>query len=346
MSENVIAGAPVALGTGATSKRALRLGWWLTVCTGCLGAALLACHLLWSTTTHDPRAILPPAGETLPGEAPFRFAVLGDNRGNMSVFEDILAGVKREDVRFIIHTGDLVSRCSPENFRWLLHELGEENLDVPFCATPGNHDLVDGPEDAVARASEYTRAFGPRQYWFACANTLLVAFDDADGHCTAEDLRWLDDTLARLRSRYTACFVYMHVPPRDPRPGKSHALEEGSAELIRVLKKHRVSAVLAGHIHACLEDELDGIPVYITGGAGARLVEEAKGYHCLICTVRRDGSLDMQTRYVPAQADTDHLEYVWWTKFPGNAVLFLGTGLLATAAVLGGAGWLRRGPRR
>ena len=310
-----------------------------------LGTALLACYLLWFMTTRDPPAILPPAGETLPGEPPFRFAVVGDNRGNMRVFEEILAGVKGEDVRFIIHTGDLVSRCTPENFWWVLHELGEAELDVPFCATPGNHDLVDGPEDTVARTSQYTGAFGPRQYWFACANTLLVAFDDADARYTAEDLRWLDRTLERLRSRYAACFVYMHVPPRDPRPGKSHALEEGAADLIRVLKKHRVSAVLAGHIHAYVEDDLDGIPVYITGGAGAQLVEEAKGYHYLVCTVRRDGSFDMQTRYVAARPDTDYLEYSWWTKFPGKTVLFLAAGLLA-AAVLCGGSWPRRGPRR
>lgn len=295
-----------------------------------LAALLSIAHIVWTAVHNDMApAMLPPAGEAIQASAPYTFAVMGDNRVNTSVFESILTGAQRDGARFIIHTGDLVGRGTKNQFEWLLGELQEVNLSVPFCAVPGNHDLTMGPN----RRLVYERAFGPRQYWFSYGDALFVAFDDSDGKCSPEDLQWLDSTLARLRPQYGLCFVFTHIPPRDPRPNGAHDLSEDAANaLMAVLTKHTVTALFAGHIHTYLEDTVDGIPVYISGGAGATRDEPIVPYHYLLCTVNGKGSYQVRKVDVPDVTNTDYAEYVYWVKYPVEkslavSVLFLLAGM-------------------
>ena len=282
-----------------------------------LAALLASAHVAWTVVHSDtPPAVLPPAGEALQGGTPLRFAVVGDSRGNNTVFEEVMAGAQKEGAQFIIHTGDIVGEGSERQYEWILDELQEMALKVPFCAVPGNHDLAAGPGN---RRIFYERAFGPRQYWFSCANALFVAFDDSAGRCPPEDLQWLDRTLTRLRPQYAQCFVYLHIPPHDPRdrPEGEHALSEDAGNaLMEVLKKHSITAIFAGHIHAYLEDKVDGIPVYITGGAGAERVEPIGPHHYLVCTVNEQGALEVRKVDVPDVNNTDYAEYVYWVKYP------------------------------
>jgi len=312
----------------------------------CFGVAavLLGGHLAWVLgASETPPAILPPAGEVMEGTVPFRFAVVGDNRGNMSVFEEIFAGMEEDGVSLILHTGDIAKRYNPRAFDWVLHELGEENLSVPFCPVPGNHDVDDGEaQDTKRRYLFYNRAFGPRRYWFSYANALFVAFDDSSKRASTEDLDWLDQTLVQLRDQYEACFVYMHVPPHDPRPGGLYALGGGAKRLMNILKEHRVSALFASHIHSYLEDNVAGVPVYITGGAGAGRVKPIVPHHYLLCAVNQGGSFTVQKRDVDGQANMDYFEYAFRVKFPNSAVALAAVGLL----LVGAAFTLRTGLRR
>jgi len=76
---------------------------------------------------RPPPPLLPPAGKGLGGKAPFRFAVLGDNRGVKKSFTDILRGIKAEQVRFVLHTGDIVRGANREQFDWVRQELACEH---------------------------------------------------------------------------------------------------------------------------------------------------------------------------------------------------------------------------
>ncbi len=299
------------------------------------GVLLLGLYASWTNATlRTPPPILPPAGEALPGTAPFSFAVLGDSRGNMSVFEDILDHIRADGAAFVLHTGDIVRRPRPAQFEWVLHELNEEAPDLRIFAVAGNHDIDRKAKDPAARYLLYSRAFGQRRYWFSYAGALFVAFDDAQETLTAAELRWLDDTLGRLRDHYRLCFVYMHEPPRDPRPGHAHALEGGADQLVAILAKHHVSAVFASHIHGYLTDDLDGVPEYITGGAGAELDMPETGFHYLLCTVGADGTFSVTKHDVPARSDDDYPEYAFRTKFAPHATLFGGAVLLTLGLVL------------
>jgi len=298
--------------------------------------ALIIALILWSVLVNDsPAPILPPAGRITGGKPPFTFAVIGDNRGNTQIFENILNRIKADNPGFILHTGDIVKRCASAHFNWILHELHEEKLPMPICFVPGNHDINEDAANAQARLALYNRAFGQRRYWFAYANALFVAFDDSTGRCGAEDLKWLNGVLMRHRNRYQLCFVYMHVPLRDPRPGVSHALHEGAEGLTRVLKKHRVSAVFNGHIHGYLEDNVDGVPVYITGGSGAKLDKPSDRNHYLVCTVEPGGAFRVRKRNVERAFNSDYPEYVLRADFPNKtAILFASAGFLAAGIIL------------
>ncbi len=309
-----------------------RVGTYLALA----GAALmLGFYAFWTqATVRTPPPILPPAGEALPGEAPFSFAILGDSRGNMSVFEDILDHIRSDKAAFVLHTGDIVRRPQPAQFDWVLHELNEEEPGLCIFAVAGNHDIDRKATDPAKRYLLYNRAFGQRRYWFSYADALFVAFDDAQEALAPDELEWLDDTLSRLRDRYKLCFVYMHEPPRDPRPGYAHALEGGADQLVATLARHHVTAVFASHIHGYLTDNLDGVPEYITGGAGAELDMPESGFHYLLCTVGADGAFQVTKHDVPAHSDDDYPEYAFRTKFAPHVTLFAGAVLLTLGLVL------------
>ena len=293
---------------------------------------------------HGSEPILPPAGISLEGTAPFTFGVVGDSKDNMTVFTDILRRLKGEDVKFIVHTGDIVKRANERQFAWMRHVIRRVDLPMPFCVVIGNHDIDDQAPTADARARFYERAFGPRQYWFTYANTLVVVFDDSDWYYTDEDLAWLDATLARLRDRYDLCFVAMHVPIHDPRPGHVKHLERGNDELAAVLAKHRVSGILNSHIHTYLEYSVHGIPAWITGGAGSELEDPATDeFHYLTVAVQPDGSFDVKKTVVPKRPDGTLLDYFLRVRYPATIVFWVSA---ACVALLGLALLGRRPSRR
>ena len=297
------------------------------------------------SATSSP--ILPPAGHRVEARGTVKFAVVGDSRGNMSVFEKILLEVAATDVSFIIHTGDIVHRPTQANFRWVLHELHEARLRIPICFVPGNHDVDNDAPDPQARCALYTAAFGPRRYWFAWGDALFVAFDDSARRCTAADIQWLDRLLAKRRGQFRSCFVFMHLPPRDPRPGSNHALKAGAEELVATLKKHSVTAVFASHIHSYLEDRLGGIPIYISGGAGARPHEPYVGNHYLLCTLSPDGALTVERRAIARTANHDAWDYFLMVRWPDRAAAWASLGVcVAGLVVVVAAGRKRRRPGR
>jgi len=301
----------------------------------------------WTQFPRVSPAVLPPAGEVLGGTAPFRFAYLADSRGNLDVLEAIFERVKSDNVSLVLHGGDLVMEPATQDFEWLLHELEEAQLSVPFCAVAGNHDIAAKAGDLPTRYRLYCRSFGPRQYWFAYANTLFVAFDTAGETCQDDDLQWLDRTLARYRDQYEACIVYTHCPPCDPSPTRQHCLRSGAQELMAILKKHRVSALFASHVHSYLEDRVEGIPVLISGGAGAARDEPFVPFHYLLCHVEPGGTLKVERKDVSSASSQDRWEHRLLVKLPRMIgvipMLALGAAgllLLATTVIP----WRRRAP--
>jgi len=306
-----------------------------------LAAGLCTLHAVAAgLATERVEPLQPLVGRVVPAGMPFRFAVMGDNRENMAVFERVVDAAIRSGAEFILHTGDLVEHHNARQFRWVLHELQEVQNLPPFCAVPGNHDVDASARDQDERYRLYTQAFGPRRYWFAWGRALFVALDNSSGRVQREDLLWLERILTEKRPGYDACFVVMHMPPRDPRPRRSHAMEEGEEELMDLLGRHKVSAVFAGHIHSYLQDQVAGVPIYITGGAGAGLQGPGDSYHYLLCTVGSGGQLQVERRNLPGCVDYDYPEYVLRVKLSAPGA-FLGSMVLLVAGLAMGLVALR-----
>jgi len=271
---------------------------------------------------REPAPLLPPAGEVLRGAAPFTFAVVGDSQGTASVYATILDRIKGESPAFLLHCGDLVKECTPKEYRWALHEMAEERLDMPFCSVPGTHDVLRSPDGRgdVSDKRLYERSFGQPHYWFAYGDTLFVAIDTSDRGLCDSELAWLENTLASHRARYKTCIAFTHVPPCNPLPTEGHDLGPGGLRLVAILQKWHVAALFTGHVHCYAEDKMGDLPIYVTGGGGARLERPGDVHHYLVCQVDAGGQLTVQKRDVPDELNHDYPEYYARAKLGREAL--------------------------
>jgi 3',5'-cyclic AMP phosphodiesterase CpdA len=216
------------------------------------------------------------------------FAVLGDNRGNLPILEQLLRQMSRDpELQFAIHLGDMVEKGELPRYRRFVQSV-RQNLPMPLLAVIGNHELAGDPE-----GTRYTGIFGPRDFSFRLESHYFIMFDDnAKSGPDAAQRRWLEGELQKARS-YKTRLVFLHVPLFDPRGGAHHhCLPPQSARRLQVLfKKYRVTCVFAGHIHSYFEGRWDGVPYAITAGAGAPLYGKDPQhffYHYLKVTLQGD----------------------------------------------------------
>ncbi len=196
------------------------------------------------------------------------FAVLGDNRDNFPVLEQLLRKMSHDPgLQFAIHLGDLVDKGELPRYRAFFQSL-RQVLKMPLLAVIGNHELAGDPEGKL-----YTGIFGPRNFSFHLGSHYFIMFDDAaKSGPDAAQIRWLEGELQKAR-RYKTRLVFLHVPLFDPRGGEHHHClpPEAARRLQALFKQYRVTCVFAGHIHSYFEGKWDGVPYAITAGAGAPL---------------------------------------------------------------------------
>jgi len=90
-----------------------------------------------------------------------------------------------------------------------------------------------------------------------------------------------------------------------------------------------VSAVFNGHIHSYIEDNVDGMPVYISGGSGAKLEKPSDRNHYPACTVELGGTFHVRRQNVEDARNSDYPEYAHRADFPNKtAILFASAGFL------------------
>ena len=192
----------------------------------------------------------------------FTFAVCGDNRGGDEIYSKILRFVQYDDVAFLVNTGDLVDWGDAVQFQHFAELM--DDFSLPFFPVAGNHDAAGGLLD------EYLRYSGAPDvhYSFDYGIGHFVIIDSHHGVLQNRELEWLDADLAATGQPLK--FVFLHHPPYDP-DGTDHILEGGNQQFMTMMEKFDVSYVFAGHIHAYVEGERNGVQYIITGGCGAVL---------------------------------------------------------------------------
>ncbi|SDY89797.1 Calcineurin-like phosphoesterase [Micromonospora pattaloongensis] len=151
----------------------------------------------------------------------------------------------------VVITGDLVEHARPDEYAVLCEVIGR--FPLPLHLVTGNHDGRESLLDAFGD-TPLLPATECAYYAVDHPGATIVALDslqpgDAAGHLGAEQLGWLDETLARRPD--VPVFVCLHHPPIPVGIPFLDAirLTDGD-ELAKVVARHpQVVRVLAGHLH-------------------------------------------------------------------------------------------------
>lgn len=131
-------------------------------------------------------------------------------------------------------------------------------LRVPVYAVPGNHDH---PHMDVFR-----KRFGRENVVVTRRNCDFVCVDSND--LSPATLEWLEESLTAARNRgRTHTFVILHHPP-----------VQGD-KVDRVLARHRVSGVFAGHLHQTGQADRGTYRLYWVSGSAKVRDEHGLRYH-------------------------------------------------------------------
>ncbi|MFB6153721.1 MAG: metallophosphoesterase [Halodesulfurarchaeum sp.] len=215
-------------------------------------------------------------------DEPTRFAVLADphlstqESGTSKLFEytgphlrTAVEDIKGRELDAVLSVGDLTKDGEPWNYDAFDDIIAD--LEVPFYAVPGNHDVPKAGDDhETIPVEEFAERYAPEgelPYVVEVGDVPIVGvnssgtadllYESHDGEVTAEDVAWLDEQLAgltepvvlthfnlpamseQLRVHRDHVEPEMHIPPvlRNPEP------------FVDVLSAHDVPLMLTGHLH-------------------------------------------------------------------------------------------------
>jgi hypothetical protein len=261
----------------------------------------------------------------------FTFAVFGDNKGNCSFFEPLLQNISQDrEILFAIDVGDLVSNGKKGQYRRFLNQV-EKNLGIPFLTAIGNHDLNNGSDN------NYREIFGPTYYAFEIGQSYFIVLDaTTESGFVKVELQWLQEELKRAQTSKT-CFIFMHVPPFDPRGNEFHKClpEKDGKSLLDLFRFHKVSHLFTGHIHGYFSGVWEGIPYTITGGAGAKLQgsDPQHFFHHYVKVHVHNGKAELVVKQIHKGNDMviffNRIKYgmLEWSLLLGASILLLMLGL-------------------
>lgn len=224
----------------------------------------------------------------------FTFAVIGDNRSGDDVYKKIVGMVMARRPDFVVNVGDQIPSAGNlsdwKNFRKL-----SAPITVPYFLTVGNHDVAGKESEEIYKKQADLPGNG-LYYSFSCGNSLFIVLDSylagQTKSITGEQYDWLEKLLETTDKRHK--FVFVHHPLNPDRLSFTGSLASHTKErdrLMRLLVKHKISAVFAGHLHLYLRKIFNGLTQIITGGAGAPLLaddQEGGFFHFVLMTVDGD----------------------------------------------------------
>ena len=216
----------------------------------------------------------------------FTFIALGDIKGGMATFKELLDIARADKPAFVVILGDFV--CDPEPIRHQLFALKmkEENLPFPVFVVPGNHDVSpDGP----FRLKDFEKTYGPAQFHFTIGKYFFVFLNNIPAYSkTGEYLRFLEQAVSEQAGKNREVFVFMHVPPPELSPSIKCSGLHGSKHFLQLARKYNIRYVFTGDHHGYIKIVKDGTTYIVTGGGGARLRgEHGRFYHLFRVAVEK-----------------------------------------------------------
>jgi Icc protein len=209
----------------------------------------------------------------------FRFAFVTDSHKGWGVFKPIMKEIARDGYSLVIHGGDLVAQSKENRYRFFFRELAEVKGEIPLFFVPGNHDVYD--KSNTYSLENFHKYCGPDHYWFLWGEIAFVVLNDARSAIPEDQFNWLERTLRKLRGTVTHIFVFMHVPPFDPRSGQNYCLhKKDGKQFMALMEKYGVAYVFSGHLHCYFRKVIKGV-TYVGGpsaGGTPRCTPPSYGY--------------------------------------------------------------------
>lgn len=277
---------------------------WLSLS---IALALLFIGLLWGEGRHPLYvSALQERGSKTPSDS-FCFAFLADAHKGWGVFRPIMKEIASEGDSFAIIGGDIVAQGKEDRYRFFFRQLATVRGIPPLYFAPGNHDVYDKSKNYSLR--NFHTYCGPDYYWFSRRNSAFVVLNDAQSIISEDQFRWLEGTLLNLRGRFSHLFVVMHVPPFDPREGKSYSLPAPIGKrFMQLMERFRVDYVFSGHLHCYFRKVINGVTYIGSPSAGGtpRCLNPPYGY--IQVAVHAQGLKDSVVK----------VESNWWLQLKGD----------------------------
>jgi Icc-related predicted phosphoesterase len=205
----------------------------------------------------------------------FRFASIGDTGGGEAL-DYALRRAADLGADFLLHLGDI--EYSDGELELAAKAMNAARIPTYTCI--GNHDFHDGL-DLVHR--RFTALIGPRNSFFDLGGVRFLNLDTAadtwpsSGGDRGDLMKLL---LASEFPKEKELVVFTHRPLHDPRPGiedHGHAIgHAGEVEWLReCFLELGVDAMLHGHIHQTIVNEVSGMAAFIIGN-GLNYPEEGE----------------------------------------------------------------------
>ena len=199
----------------------------------------------------------------------FRFAAFGDTRTNHSVHRAVIEGMAREEIDFVLHTGDMVERGGIDKQWDIFFQVERPVLvDTPIIPALGNHDR--------SRTGKFRHYFlhrlwtRNRRYFSFDWGNLRVVVIDVDLECRqgCTQYSFAARALEEGAARGMLMVMMTHYPPYSSGEHGSHlGIRKPITDLART---YGVELVVAGHDHDYERSKpIDGVTYVVSGSAGA-----------------------------------------------------------------------------
>ena len=210
--------------------------------------------------------------------------------------------VNNNDVAFVIFGGDQIDSDDDESTDAQLDVFEEclSKLTVPYYGVIGNHEQCDAKlpiEQCVpAQRCKYIERGLPVRFSFSYGNASFLGINclwlrgTFGDKYVQKELDYFETHFSQLPTDCEHRFVVMHWPLFVSHPGEENTCWNmpNRAQLIDLLKKHKVTSVLSGHWHQDIDARWNGIS-FITSVGTSTFLQYPEEPSFKIITVFRGG---------------------------------------------------------
>lgn len=215
-----------------------------------------------------------------------------DYAADLQRFEQAVKQINLLQPDLVVICGDLVNAATEKSFANFNN--AKARLRVPSLVAPGNHDLGNSPTPKALE--QYRRLVGKDYYsvehkgcLFVVANSQLWKAPLA-GETEKQDA-WLQATLERAARKHMRSFVVMHYPPFVDEAGEPDNYFNlpllKRKELLALLERCGVVAVLAGHTHKTITRDYHGIQMVTSESTSRNFDQRPYGFRVWHVTPQR-----------------------------------------------------------